>query len=274
MGLGTYLSDRIFGQDKESQRDERLKREELWLRYYPDLSKQYNARELASMQRRYVEGEGLHFPSMRSRTIPRDSGMDVMEKSILEPIELNQEETVLVNPYTGTQTTIRGKKVKTYGADNSDVDVVVADSDTGTMKKIGTTKKGSKIVNKPKQGGSPKTMKEFQDQAALGVLKNYFTLEATGQDLENVRPSAISAAKRFGMTIEQAKEDPNLIQRLFGQEGETVEKPSFTQPGIRSNNVPRGTKKLTKEIAAQFLQEANGDKEMARKLAREAGYTF
>lgn len=37
---------------------------------------------------------------------------------------------------------------------------------------------------------------------------------------------------------------------------------------------PAETKKLTKEIAADLLRQAKGDKELARKLARDAGYEF
>jgi hypothetical protein len=38
--------------------------------------------------------------------------------------------------------------------------------------------------------------------------------------------------------------------------------------------VPRGTKPLDAATAAQFLQKAGGDKEKARQMARDAGFTF
>lgn len=44
---------------------------------------------------------------------------------------------------------------------------------------------------------------------------------------------------------------------------------SLVNPGRR-----RSGKQLTRELAEQFRQQARGDKELARRLAREAGYEF
>lgn len=60
------------------------------------------------------------------------------------------------------------------------------------------------------------------------------------------------------------------IKPIYSSKKQTIKK---SEKPIKSTK-QSGTKRLTKEIAAQFLQQANGNKEMARKLAREAGYSF
>lgn len=48
--------------------------------------------------------------------------------------------------------------------------------------------------------------------------------------------------------------------------------PAATQPGAATQ--PSGTKTLTPDKAAEFLKQTGGDREQARKLARDAGWSF
>lgn len=79
--------------------------------------------------------------------------------------------------------------------------------------------------------------------------------DAIAGNLENVAGTRKEAANTASQLREYVAEKyPNLL------------KPVPPQAGTG--------KSLTKEIAAEFLQQAGGDKEKARKLARDAGYVF
>ncbi len=49
--------------------------------------------------------------------------------------------------------------------------------------------------------------------------------------------------------------------------------PAIATSPVRPGQVGRG-RQLTRELAAQFREQARGDKDLARRLAREAGYEF
>ena len=271
---------------RELQDQLRADRQREMLTYLPKLQEQYTPEEVSSIARRYIEGEGLNLPTMRSRLLPPEEGVDVPTRSVQEPLKYIEPSTTIVDKVTGEYKIVPGKNAKIYGNEPQDIDIVNYDEETGESKVVGKTKKGSKVITTKKPSGKgPKTAKEFQDEVAKDVLKNYFTLQATGADTSKIEESAISAAKRFGMTIESIANEPGVWTKLFGGEGDVTEKPSFTAPGIRGNVGPKAAPKkdeglvkkgmvLTKEIAAKFLEQAKGDKEMARSLARKQGYKF
>lgn len=104
---------------------------------------------------------------------------------------------------------------------------------------LGTTPKGSKIIDqtKPRTGG-----------ANNGPVPVYTYNSETGQ-LE-----AVGTMPHGGRVIQPKPEDP--LTAL-----------------VRERDAGK-SKELTKEIAQQFLQQASGDKDKARQLARDAGYKF
>lgn len=65
---------------------------------------------------------------------------------------------------------------------------------------------------------------------------------------------------------------------------ETARKARLSEEALRKATAPKNplvsatptseSKKITKEIALEFLKQAKGDREAARKLAKESGYSF
>jgi len=71
---------------------------------------------------------------------------------------------------------------------------------------------------------------------------------------------------------------PSLPERIRTNAPATTYKNWLQSSNTPAIGAPRmdvqSGKVATKEIAAQFLQQARGDKDIARRLAREAGYSF
>ena len=110
--------------------------------------------------------------------------------------------------------------------------------------------------------------KDPADQLAMNQIKLYQRALMNGDEVSDEMMAATrSAAERFNINLEQVDEDPSILDRIMGQEGD------LSQPIPQYDKTTKG-KTLTRELAAEFLRRAGGDKEKARKLAREAGHTF
>ena len=236
---GAYTAGDAVRRNKEERSRE-------FIQYLPKFASMgFQPEEINAMGRKYIESGQFDIPTERTKMLPPEDGVDVPSRSTRVPIQFAEPETVVYNPYTNEQVKIQGKNVKTVGQPakppEADVPVNVYDEETGKMKTVGTAPKNAKVITTRKSKASePRTAKEFQDEVARDVLKNYFTLEATGGDTSKIESSAISAAKRFGMSIEQIKNEPGFWGKLFGQDGESVEKPGFTPPGTRASANPHG----------------------------------
>ncbi|RTL20773.1 MAG: hypothetical protein EKK55_17460 [Rhodocyclaceae bacterium] len=138
-------------------------------------------------------------------------------------------------------------------------------------------------------GGGRSPAETPQEKLARAAITRYYdALKAgfTQDDMpEELLNSATSAADFLGLSLEsvpstRAPEEPGFLGRMMGKKPEETP-PPVTVPrfkkGVEQPNVltkPQQNKPLSKDLAKQFLQKAGGDKEKARKLAREAGYRF
>jgi hypothetical protein len=214
MGISDFILKGI--EQKKADKEDRKKQ---FLVYLPKLLDQgLNIDEVNAMMRKYVEGiSDLQLPTKRTvkvsdeltpkqnRQFLKGQGPEFLQDipggpTTQKDIELNQP---FIDPTTG---------VVTYAP------------------------RGTKVA-KPNVPKTPKTLKDYQDDIAANVLKNYFVLEATGQDTATILPSANNAARRLGMSIEKIKTDPTMWEKLRSRwtggeaEGETIEKPTFnTKP--------------------------------------------
>jgi len=95
-------------------------------------------------------------------------------------------------------------------------------------------------------------------QGGQPVYTNNVPLPLSGQNLLSILESGQTNAPQF-----------HAAQQMLNQR---LQLPQMSQ---QTNAMPQaGTKVVTPEIAAQFLQQANGNKDVARQLARQAGFTF
>ena len=103
--------------------------------------------------------------------------------------------------------------------------------------------------------GNPQSIAELS-QAAREKWENIHDI--------NLKPSEM---------LSLLKETQHAAHMRYDSLAEQLKK---TTDRMRSNRQPgsKNTKPLTKDIAKQLLQEAGGDKDAARKLAKERGYTF
>jgi len=74
-----------------------------------------------------------------------------------------------------------------------------------------------------------------------------------------------------GVDDARLKQGLKMFDEMYG-----LTKPESGKPtdGLRSSHGEKGSTQLDKATAADFLKRAQGDKELARKMAREAGYVF
>lgn len=96
-------------------------------------------------------------------------------------------------------------------------------------------------------------------EGVLGAAEDLSVLE---RDIAMGRISEI-----YNNSIAARKEKVDSYGRFYGVEIPYKDRSAQT-PAVRT------TKPITKEIAAQFLKQAGGDKEKARQMATEAGYSF
>jgi hypothetical protein len=100
---------------------------------------------------------------------------------------------------------------------------------------------------------------------------------ANGMDAEQAIASVIGKIEGLGLA---ASRSPGLlgkftdaVKRLFGVQKETKPNPPSTLGDIKVSDTG-GTLTLSEEDAKAILEEAGGDKEKARAIARERGLTF
>lgn len=253
--------------------------------------------EAKAMYESYVKGN-TRIPTERSVMLaPKDiqpnqdfMGFGGQGPSTREPIELGILENKVWNPVTQGYDIVRTRgKARTIGSPNlpktpgSGVTHFI-DATSGEEIRQEANKEGKDkyITINPTlgKGKGAGTLKDYQDDIAKEVLKNYFTLKATGQDTATIEPQAVGAAKRFGMDINQIENEPGFWGKLFGAEPTSVQEPQFTpkRPAASATTpagaAPSSGKALTPDLAQVYLTKAGGNKDLARQMARRDGYKF
>lgn len=135
----------------------------------------------------------------------------------------------------------------------------------------------------PSAGGG-RGGKDPDMELAKDTLKKYQSALLRGDDIpDEYMDSVRSAADKVGVDIAEVQKDPGLLDQVWNAGAAAASKvpgapkvdpakPKFGGSAVRFK--PKGGKPLTKEKAQQFLQQAGGDKNKARALAKQAGYTF
>lgn len=139
-----------------------------------------------------------------------------------------------------------------------------------------------------KAAGKEKKLPAFSFFKALGQSGFNVNKKDTDATKFNKVQNRINLFRSAGITvpieeIEQARRVANNLDReekfqllnfigIVEEEAATVQ--DAVQPGVTTGpNLPEGTK-LDRATAAQILQEAGGDKDRAREIARERGLKF
>lgn len=144
--------------------------------------------------------------------------------------------------------------------------------------------------DKPKPGGrgGGGGSETPQQKAARAALNKYYDALKSGyspDDMpEELLNGAASAAELLGLSLETVPStkpapEQSMWDKLRNKPPAPApadkQVPRFT-PNVKQPNVLTDTKNktLSPEIAKQFLQQAGGDKEKARRMARQAGFKF
>lgn len=261
--------------------------------------------EINTIVNRYLKTGRFEVPTSRAKigASPRmiqpdeiDSNSDLPERSTInnERIRLKKKKGLfLLDDKTNQLDDISGM---TEGYD--DVDVVRGhkkpaggighswkwDRGTGTREDLGPNGKSYDTYvywnSKTGQGGTGGSGKEAPDvQLAKDAIRKYQSALLKGEEIPpEFMDSVRSASDLLGIDLAEVEEDPSVLDRIqnFASDasgGKVPEsKPKFGGSAVRFN--PKGGKPLTKEKAQQFLQQSGGDKDKARALAKQAGYTF
>lgn len=155
---------------------------------------------------------------------------------------------------------------------------------------MGNVPRGTKLhmVTRPKDevDENAKREAEYQRRAAFDVLQK-FHQKQTLQGRPNVPEltaddymEAADAAKAIGMPTKQVGFGSipwwQQVQNLWLSKDKQNQPPNIEGPAFDANGKqnPGQGKPLTIEKAAEFMRAAGGDKNKARVLARQAGYSF
>ena len=105
-----------------------------------------------------------------------------------------------------------------------------------------------------------------------GEIEISDTIDRGGGVKETIKskPREISEENITPFRASDVSEEPSRALTTAERDAAGVPRP-YKYPGM--GGIPEGSR-LTEELAAEFLRQANGDKEKARRLAREAGYVF
>lgn len=138
---------------------------------------------------------------------------------------------------------------------------------------------------KPQAEMTPRQKMEYADLLArrralqggvAGSQLNAAEIAALDERINNFFGSAAPPVPDMGPTA-----PPDLLGQPgsgfigdMDQRGEPTGSNRFIGRSPARSAAPQRGKTLTRELAEQFKQQARGDKELARRLAREAGYEF
>lgn len=133
---------------------------------------------------------------------------------------------------------------------------------------------GNVIAKTPKAPTTPMATKVFRDAAGqqLGSMRVPAS-EFQADLLEREAASMNTPAVVKGGMVENNIVPPELRQKLR-QAAALRTQGLPANPEEETPEPQEGTMQLTPALAKAFLEKANGDKDAARKMARDAGYTF
>jgi len=187
---------------------------------------------------------------------------------------------------------LEGRKERGQKSERTLRDIILANEETGTTKKIGKQWGLSDIVFKKRggQGGLDKTMVDLhrywqqQDRAFKYAEENYLEDSEEYKSARHNRDSATEAYwnvlpnnENISYTevqtmLETTIPEQNWWQKFRKQKPQpiTTEKKIIVEKG----KTRQTEKQLDKATAIAILKEAGGDVEKARELARQRGYKF
>lgn len=123
-------------------------------------------------------------------------------------------------------------------------------------------------ASQPGENAAPNIKKNFLDNVGYYARMEAAWNEANARALQNQQPQPIPSEWKAAYA---AQNPPPAMPGVF--EGK--------QDASLADTVSEGAapasgqlKPLTRDVAAQFLQQAGGDKQKAREIARQAGYSF
>lgn len=273
MGLGTFLNNKIFG---DPDQEERKRTQALALaRTLIDEGLDVNTVNQAMTD--MMKGN-LKIPTERTQMLPPMADVDVPTRSTRVPIQFKSSEKKQKRIFTkdvgtGTYTyedlpaNIGDVETFTYNSkpeqpEASGENIYIRGGEVVMREPNG--KKTDRVIKLDVAGAKgPKTPKELQDDVAKDVLKKYYALEAKGEKTDEIRDAAVTAAKRFGMSIDQIRHEPGFFEGLFGSEGTIEQKPSFTMPGTRANGTTPKFKSADEVKAAYKNKKISQDEAVA-----------
>lgn len=123
------------------------------------------------------------------------------------------------------------------------------------------------------------TPKNPEDALALDTMKKYQAAILRGDEIpDEFMDSVRSAADHLNLDMTEVQKDPGMLDSLINSVSSAAPgavspaKPKFRGTSPRFS--PKAGRPLSKDKAQEFMQQAGGDKNKARKLATQAGYTF
>lgn len=223
------------------------------------------------------------YPQYETQALPPTA--DVSERSTRIPFNFAQKKKGLFSFDQGTGTFSQQET-----PDNlTDFDVKTFNSKpTKQGFNIWTVKQTGEVLRRePNETGTDHVIyvdptsgssKNPEDDLAKDVIKKYQAAVLKGEDIpDETMDSVRSAADRLGIDLSEVQKDPGILESIISKVSSIVPGVSNPAPKFGGSSVrftSKGGKPLTKDLAQKFLQQSGGDKDKARQLAKQAGYTF
>lgn len=254
----------------------------------------------------YIKTGQMQIPAMATKMLPGDTNSPE-GRSTRVPFQLDQKKKGLFGfdatsgKFTQQETPqdMTDFEVKSYNQPGTAGQNIFIDQYSG--KEIRREPNGTaknvivKTGTNPNAGSGRPSFKSPVDATAFNVLTKYNNAIANRDRIsEEFKNSAGSAAQHFGIdlvdmennpaTFDELQQQPSFLEKLLGQTPPKAapkttpaslkfpKKPG-TAPAPQKTPAPQG-KPLTPELAQAFFKQAGGDKDKARQLAKDAGYTF
>ena len=250
----------------------------------------------------YVQTGNLQFPEMQTKMLPADEnspdgrstrvpfGVDQKKKGLFT-LDPTGQVTQVDTPDDMTDFEVRSVPAQKQPNTNKGHTFKI-DRATGQMEDQGVNGKTfndyvywDSRSNRP-AGGSAK---DPQEDLAKDTIKKYQAALLRGDDIPDEFMDSVRSASDYlnskGMNIDiaEVQKDPGIVDTVLGAGAAAVNKvtgkptvsppsPKFGGSSVRFQ--PKTGKPLTTDQAQKFLQQAGGDKNKARALAKAAGYTF
>lgn len=289
MGLGTYLSDNLFG-------DERKKRQEEAPQYAQRLMLMgiTDPNLINKSTQDYIETGQVNLPTTETTRREITPGMDVQNPNGGVPTSIlptTEEETkpirlgakhVLFNKDSGEYSApeeLQGAATVTPYSPKPPVQAKVHFIDAQSGKDIRvepTTGDEDKFIT---VGSRSDTQNDPATKYHLGVLDDYRTALNKNEMTDELQNAAANSAQALGLPVSWQTDiqEPGFWSKLFGGKPTETQTPKIGYPpnqGSKKTQSPASNKKLSVDQAKEFLRRAGNDKNKARQMARTEGYSF